>query len=588
MKVLAKFRKILFEHLNRIFVFLALIFLLFSILYFGIALQKAEKEFCGNLQVTADRIGDYLQYRMERTQASTETIRSVLGGILNADSDFAGQLTEYNRLIQLLGEILDDDEISYCRIYIAKDKIYNGQITSAFSLNSMDKLELPANSTEILQAMWTDTHIQHYSLLLGSEQVISYLCPVRSQNDFEKLGGVVAADIRLSEFQDILSTEGENEFLLVNGDGTILVSQDSSRIGENLLSTAQIKSGCTAVSGRFVQDGHTYIYSCLANTDWYVVTAMGHARMYVLNAGILMPFVLLVMALLSLSLSISLSLHHMQLKYNVSKIRNIANRLMDGYFSVEAPSKSAGLLPSKFVSNLDAETEQIIHILMDAIGEQYQNRLAVAEYQMISLQAQIKPHFLYNTLDAIKWMALDKRTEDSVWMLNELSRFMRLSFSRGNGVVSLSEETEHIRAYLGLMQKRFTNEFKVIYELEEKAESCQLPKFTLQPLVENALLHGILYCEKEERHVTLRSWIGEEKYTIEIEDNGNGMTQEAVSHLLDARRQAEGGYGIYNVYERLMIFSHEQCEFNCISKEGVGTCISIELPINIKNSNDGT
>lgn len=523
MKVCVKLKKILLEHLNRIFVFLALVFLLFSILYFGFALQNAEKEICDNLQVTADRIGDYLQYRMERTQASTETLRSVLGGILNADSNFAGQLTEYSRIIQLLGEILDDDEISYCRIYIAKDKIYNGQITSAFSLSSMEKLKLPTDNTKILQAMWIDTHIQNYSLLLGSEQVISYLCPIRSQNDFEKLGGVVAADVKLSELQDILSTEGENEFLLVNEDGKILVSQDKERIGENLLSHTQVKSKCMAASGRFNLDGHIYIYSSLANTNWYVVTVLKHTRMYLLNAGMLMPFVLLVMALLSLSLSISL------------------------------------------------------------FQEQYKSRLAVAEYQMISLQAQIKPHFLYNTLDAIKWMVLDQKTEDSAWMLNELSRFMRLSFSKGNGVVPLSEETEHIRAYLGLMQKRFTNEFKVIYELEEKAENCLLPKFTLQPLVENALLHGILYCEKTERHVTIRSWVGEEKYTIEIEDNGNGMTQETASHLLDAHRKAEGGYGIYNVYERLMIFSHKQCEFHCISREGMGTCISIELPIDNEN-----
>lgn len=573
-----KLMTLLRENLNRVFVFLTLVFLLFSILYFRLALQNAEKEFCDNLQVTADRIGDYMHYRLERTQAGTETLRSVLGGILNADSDFSGQLKEYSRLMQLLGEILDHDEISYCRIYIAKDKIYNGQITSAFSLNSMDKLELPENSPDILSAMWTDTHMQNYSLLLGSEQVISYLCPVRSQSNFEELGGVVAADVKISELQDILSTEGENEFLLVNREGEVLVSQDSARIGERLLDSAVIESGCMDVSGHFNQEGSIYIYSKLAETGWYVMTTMEPSGMYVLNAGMIMPFVLLVLSLLSLSLSISLSLHHMQLKYNVSKIRRAASQLKENRFPPKSLSENAGPLSSGFASDLDAETEQIIHILMDAIEEQYKSRLAVAEYQMISLQAQIKPHFLYNTLDAIKWMVLDQKTEDSVWMLNELFRFMRLSFSRGNGIVPLSEETEHIRAYLGLMQKRFTNEFKVIYELEPETEDCLLPKFTLQPLVENALLHGILYCKKKERHLTIRSWKGEGKYTIEIEDNRNGMTQEAAAHLLDARRKPEGGYGIYNVYERLMIFSQNQCGFDCISKEGTGTCISIELP----------
>ena len=583
MKICKKEKKRQYKWFSLFLIILAVVFLFSGFLYFCSAIQSVENELCDNLQITLDRTCDYLYYRLERTQASVETLRSVLRELLNTDSNFEQQLEEYDRIKQLMMDVLDEEVISYCRIYIAKDKIYDSQLTSTYSLNSMDDLELPTENPGPLQAWWMGTHLQSYSVLFQSEWVISYICSVRSETNFDEPGAILIADVNISELQDILYTDSKDEVFLINSSGEILISKDNSLLGKPFLTLEQMNK-INAPSGR-IKDGDTiYIYSQLENTDWYLITTADKTQIYMLNTDIILTLILFVIALTGIAVSLSMSLLNMHLKLNVIRIREIVNRLKDNS-SDDSPQDIERLLNQNFESNLDADMEQITSILMDAISEQYKNRLAIAEYQMEALQAQIKPHFLYNTLDSIKWMILDGKNEDSTWMLNELSRFIRFSF-HGDSIVPLSEEIGHIQSYLGLMQKRFTNGFDVVYELDQATSQFLIPKFSLQPLVENSLLHGILYCQKNERYIAIRSWKDSNTYGIEIEDNGNGMSEEILNHLLDISRQSGEHYGVYNVWERLMIFSKNRCQFHVSSKEGAGTCISIELPFDDTSNND--
>ncbi len=576
------FKNLKHQYLNRFFMALAVVFLLAAFFYYRIAIKNVEDELCDKIQSTTERTADYLYYRLNRAQASAETLRSVLRDILNSDSDFPQQLEEYDRIQQLMMDVLDEDVISYCRIYIDKDKIYDSQLTSSYSLNPMTRLELPSDHSGLFQSWWMDTHLQDYSVLTQSKYVISYICPIRAQINFEKPNGVLAADINISELQELLCTSENDEFYLINKNGKILASRHTGQIGQSFLDPDTLHRIFPSSSGRFTLGNTIYIYSSLDNTEWYLFTAISRSQIYTYNSNILITLLLFLAALSGIFFSLFLSIHNMRIKGNVSKIQNIVSQLKDTQaYQESSPEDVEQLLNTKFVSDLDKETEQITNILMDAISEQYRNRLAIAEYQMEALQAQIKPHFLYNTLDSIKWIVMDKRMEDGVWMLNELSRFIRLSFSKGRHIVPLSEEIEHIKAYMGLMQKRFTNKFSIIYELDETALECSVPKFTLQPFVENALLHGILYCSKADPHIIIRSWINEGFYGFEIEDNGDGMSQETLDHILDMQfqKQSEENYGVYNIYERLMIFSNKCCRFHITSKEGLGTCVSVELPL---------
>ena len=149
---------------------------------------------------------------------------------------------------------------------------------------------------------------------------------------------------------------------------------------------------------------------------------------------------------------------------------------------------------------------------------------------------------------------------------------------------SAVDELDLTRTYLGIMQKRFAHQFEVEYDLDDAAMECLIPKLSLQPLVENALLHGILYCEKPEKRLVIRAWRSSRAFGVEIEDNGSGMTPETAQRLTELDIHTSKSYGVANVHKRLDIFGQGKCKFYISSREGVGTCVMIELPVQTQNN----
>ena len=269
--------------------------------------------------------------------------------------------------------------------------------------------------------------------------------------------------------------------------------------------------------------------------------------------------------------------YSLNLNRTVSRL-NAAIHTLDAENGTGNTASCAGRRKGGLIT-LERDTEQIVRSIAAVVDARYRDRLAISEYQMESLQAQIKPHFLYNTLDVIKWMILDKNPDDSVWMVNALSRYLRMSINKGEAIVPLSDELDLTRTYLGIMQKRFSHQFEVEYDLDQAAMECLIPKLSLQPLVENALLHGILYCDKTEKRLVIRAWRSSRAFGVEIEDNGNGMAPETAQKLTELDIRTSKSYGVANVHKRLDIFGQGKCKFYISAREGIGTCVMIELPV---------
>lgn len=199
---------------------------------------------------------------------------------------------------------------------------------------------------------------------------------------------------------------------------------------------------------------------------------------------------------------------------------------------------------------------------------------------MQALQAQIKPHFLYNTLDIIKWMVLGGYYTDSVETINELSQYLRMSISKTTNIVILRDEIELGKAYVKIIQKRFPSKFGFEIDADPDTLDCLLPKFVLQPILENSLTHGLLYCDKSDLLLTIRAWISDGMLNIQIEDNGMGMTAETLQLLKSGSIESKEGYGLKNTRQRLVLFNGSDTEFNVESVEsrfGVGTCVTLGL-----------
>lgn len=228
--------------------------------------------------------------------------------------------------------------------------------------------------------------------------------------------------------------------------------------------------------------------------------------------------------------------------------------------------------------------EQIKMLLQQSIREQEQLQKA----ELRTLQAQINPHFLYNTLDSIVWMAEAGQKDQVIRLVQALSRFFRISLNKGRDWISLQEELEHVRNYLVIQQIRYRDILDYELQIDPAIHHYSILKMTLQPIVENALYHGI----KNKRGRGLIRISGKETAmkTIEIvvEDNGCGLSPTRLQELQDSMNDLqftheqmdnETGFGLRNVQLRLRLYYGEPYGVNIHSEEGKGTKVTIRIPV---------
>jgi two-component system sensor histidine kinase YesM len=213
-----------------------------------------------------------------------------------------------------------------------------------------------------------------------------------------------------------------------------------------------------------------------------------------------------------------------------------------------------------------------------------QDNLKKAELK--ALQAQINPHFMYNTLDTIVWMAQAKQNEQVIDIVRALSSFFRIALSRGQDWITIDQEIEHVKSYLTIQKMRYRDILDYKIEVDDDVLSGTILKLTLQPLVENALYHGIKN-KREGGIITLRAHrAGQDMVVFEILDDGVGFTpyklgaiQAAIDSELDDFTFKEGGFGLENVNKRIKLYYGKQYGLTIQSKYHQGTCVTVTIPL---------
>jgi len=227
--------------------------------------------------------------------------------------------------------------------------------------------------------------------------------------------------------------------------------------------------------------------------------------------------------------------------------------------------------------SLNTMIDKINELLEQVTKEQV--RLRKAEFEL--LQSQINPHFLYNTLDAIIWLAEAGEQKKVVSMVGSLSDFFRTSLNRGNDIIHLKEELLHVRSYLEIQQVRYQDILNFEIDVPEEMERYMIPKITIQPLVENALYHGIKN-KRGSGKIQIRGRKNGNDLVVEIEDNGIGISKERLWQVRDGIQKkiltGKDIYGLYNVHERIRLNFGEEYGIDIQSTYGEGTLVRILLP----------
>jgi len=220
--------------------------------------------------------------------------------------------------------------------------------------------------------------------------------------------------------------------------------------------------------------------------------------------------------------------------------------------------------------------EEIRALMETVLIEQKEKR----KTEFIALQTQINPHFLYNTLDSIVYLSENGLNEKVQEMVVALSKFFRISISRGKSIIPVSEELEHARNYLLIQQIRYHEKFNFIFDIAEDTKSLKIVKLVLQPIIENAIYHGI-NTEYQQGLIIIRSFLKDEKLIIEIEDDGYGIPDEKIKQMYENMTSEENqtSIGLRNVYQRIKIYYGDEAEFIIDSELDERTIIRLVIPI---------
>ena len=258
------------------------------------------------------------------------------------------------------------------------------------------------------------------------------------------------------------------------------------------------------------------------------------------------------------------------------ELSQVTDEIAKGNLSVRA-NVNTGVEATALSNSMNTMIDKINELLEQVTTEQI--RLRKAEFEL--LQAQINPHFLYNTLDAIIWLAEAGEQKRVVGMVRNLSDFFRTSLNQGKDINSIKEEMLHVKSYLEIQHVRYQDILSYDIEVPEALYIYSIPKITIQPLVENALYHGI----KNKRgmgHISIRGEAGEKDFTIIVTDDGIGIDEtrlrQVQSGIQNKVLTGKDFYGLYNVCERIRLNFGEEYGIFIESVYGEGTSVRVILP----------
>ncbi len=262
----------------------------------------------------------------------------------------------------------------------------------------------------------------------------------------------------------------------------------------------------------------------------------------------------------------------------IEQLRDFAGMIAGGHLDVRAPEPGVSEL-SKLTGSLNTMAAK----LSELIEENKREQENLKKSEMRALQAQIAPHFLYNTLDAIIWLAEARKTSEVIVVTRALSNFFRISLSGGQDWITIRQEVDHLEGYLTIQKVRYRDILDYDIQVDESLYNLYILKLVIQPLVENAIYHGI-----KNRRGGGKLWVTverrDENLSVRVSDNGAGMPEDRLRMVRQAfddtgAPDAESGYGLYSVDKRLKLYYNQPEGLKVSSAQGEGTSIEFSVPI---------
>ena len=397
-------------------------------------------------------------------------------------------------------------------------------------------------------------------------------------------GGVLLVDMSFSGIEqickDVELASSDGYLYLIDGDGEIIYHPRQQLIYAGLLeennrTAAGYEDGSHAET--FGGAKRQVTVKTVGYTGWKLVGVVPADNIWD-NYGQLLLFFLFVV-LFSIFLLVFVNLHLSErISVPIKTLERAVKELEAGREEVDI-DVSGPYEIERLGHSIRSMVSTMRHLMDDIIEQEAQKRRS----ELDVLQSQINPHFLYNTLDSVVWMTENGRTDEAILMVTSLARFFRISLSRGSNIIPIADELEHARHYLTIQKMRYKNKFSAVIAAEDGVEGLYTIKLIVQPILENAIYHGMAYADGD-GEITVRARRDGEDVVIEVADNGPGMPEEMVERLLDQSYAAApgtkgSGIGLRNVHQRIRLTFGEEYGLAIHSEPDAGTTVCIRLPV---------
>ena len=425
----------------------------------------------------------------------------------------------------------------------------------------------------------TSSHVQH---IISGERpwVITLSRGIRDRSGSGEKEGVFFIDLNYSAISGLCdqSTVGTKGYaFILDTKGNIVYHPQQQQLYNELqtenISLIMDTDEDTVLTGTG-NDGKLYSISRSEKTGWTVVDCTNVKELlsksrqaqsvYVLTAIILVIVALLFSRFMARSITLP-----------IQKLRDSMKKVQEGDFSVSDVVVDSKNEIGSLTKSFDVMTHRIHELMEQNVHEQEEKRKS----ELKALQSQINPHFLYNTLDSIIWMAEGKKNEEVVLMTASLARLLRQSISNEDEVVPIANEVEYARGYLTIQKMRYKDKLEFQIEVDSSILYIPLIKLVLQPIIENAIYHGLKYKESKGLLI-VKGFMKDGNAVLQVIDDGVGMDEETLAHIYDKHKvnYHSNGVGVYNVQKRLKLYYGEDYGITYTSELGKGTTATITIP----------
>ncbi|AOY77681.1 sensor histidine kinase [Clostridium formicaceticum] len=563
---------------------ITIVLILFPIILFSIVYSSLVKDIISK---------KYSESAIQSVYEAGENIDFILNDI----REFSNALLANRDMISALNDKNNMDVVAFRSLlrsfFTSREDIdaiyvYAGRRVYSVGVNKVAEMEDYMPISKLAETdgeiVWINTRREKIKILAGEFDKY-YFSLGRKLIDFNTLEelGLLTVDIDEmileSSYKSLISGDIEQIFI-ANKYGEIVSHPDKSKIGQSIenevyakeILAAEKKSGYISFKDQGVKK--IAIYSTCDVNDWKLVKIIPYWYLYreideiqwkLIRIGVLYVMIT----------SFFMLLFSLKITEPIINMMKLMKKAENGDLGVQIDTKG-----QDEIGQLGMSFNTMINKMRSLINKLIEEERHKKELEFEVLHAQINPHFLYNTLNTIRWMAKIQGAKSASSALTALIKLLMISINFGKDMISLEEEIEYVKNYILIQRLRFNERFTIDYNLEEACLSCHIPKLILQPIVENSIIYGLQEEDAKPLNIEIKAYNRQDMLIVEVSDNGPGIKPEILKNILKSEKDANkfSTVGLNNINQRIKLAFGESYGIKIFTKENHGTNIVVELP----------